>query len=101
MMPTSVFDNGTDKLGLLTEDEIQEVTSYYASAEKINALAERITLNPEEANDPDSRRETPLASAYYSERDYAIEQGGDAITKIQQSKSEVGLRAYISDFLNR
>lgn len=101
MMPTSVFDSGTGKLGLLTEGEIQAVTTYYASAQKLNALGDRIALNPDEAIDPDSRRETQLASAYYSEQDYVIEQGDEATTKLRQNKSDIGLLAYLSELFAR
>lgn len=100
MVPTSVFDNGTDKLGLLTEDEIQAVTSYYGAAKKINALSRRIALNPEEATGPNSDGETQLAKAYYSERSFAEEKGDNATEEIRQNKSDIGLRAYISELLD-
>ena len=100
MMPTSVFDGGTKKLGLLTENEIQSVTTYYARAQKINAISNRIALNPEEAVDPDSRRETQLASAYYSEREYTIEKGDEAVKRLREHKSEIGLRAYFTELFD-
>jgi hypothetical protein len=100
MMPTSVFDGGTEKLGLLTENEIQSVTTYYARAQKINALSNRIALNPEEAVDPDSKRETQLARAYYSEREYTIEKGDEAVEKLREHKGEIGLRAYLAELFD-
>lgn len=101
MMPTSVFDNNTRDLGLLTESEVKSITEYYASAEKLNSLSERVVSNPEEAIDTDSKRETHLASAYYSERDRVLEKGDQAISNLQENKSDIGLQAYVSDFLSR
>lgn len=92
MMPTSVFDTDTTKLGLLTEEEIKVVTGYYASADKINALGERVSLNPDRAVDEDSMKETAIAEAYYTERERVLENGREAIDKLRENKSETGVQ---------
>lgn len=88
MIPTTVFENNTADIGLFTGQEIQAITAYYGSARKTNAIAERVTLNPEEGVDPDKDRETHLADAYYSEREYLIENGDEAISMLKEHRSE-------------
>lgn len=97
MMPTSVFDTDTSKLGLLTEEEIKSITTYYASAQKLDALSSRISANPKEAINPESSGETQLARAYYSERNHVIEKGEEAISNLKTNKSDVGIQAYLLD----
>jgi len=111
LVPTSVFTTETDDLGLLNEEEISCVTSYYASARNINSISKRISLNPEEAVSeiesdsfedgcPPYAEELPLADAYYSECDIAIKRGEKAVSELRENKSKTGLRAYLNDVTN-